>query len=366
MNKRIKGSPFILSSFNVQQSLYLNDFKHGRANSTIKGGSGGALRTNKNSVIKASLGEHLERLAAVKNYKKKFADQFNPMIPGFHLVTGEVVDLPAEKLFFNFDLPMFNFIPNKGELFNDSCGLAAHVQSLNAIKSGFNEFIERQSLIYNWLSESTGIQINLMGIDKLDTNDSLKRILQIAMSYSDKMYAFDISIIDGMYVVLTIGHNGAAFASGLGTDSNLLIALESSLNEYLMILDSCINIKFNPQQYHSDNIYSSHFYSMDVDDFLDQFNYLINHPQQMNVTSVAKEKNLGELIKDAHNKFQLNIYACFMPFPLKNINVKVVKVYSPEAYPHIWTKIFNPLDFEISKQLPSTPFPNKFRPIPFA
>lgn len=369
MYKKIKGSPFILSSFSVQESLYLKDFKFSRATSNIKYGSGFALRMTTKSLIKASLGEHLERLAAAKNYEKTFEDQANPMRAGFNLVTGEKVDIPAERLFLNLELPMFKAMQNKEDLFNDSCGLASHIQSIDAIKSGFNEFIERQSLIYSWLSESQGETINLVDIYEIENNNSLKKIFRIAQCYSDEILAFEISIIKGIYVVLTIGYKGAAFASGLGTDSNILKALEKSLNEYLMILDSCLSIKAYPQQSKTkyDNVYASNFYKMNVKEFWGKFDYLVQSSNYIDIkSSTYNIDNFQDLIKKTHEKFQIDIYSCYLPFPLKSIDVKVVKVFSPDAYPHIWTKIFDPLDYKITESLPYTTFPNRFQAIPFA
>lgn len=346
----------------------MKDYKFSRTASNFKHSSGVALRKNTKSVIKASLGEHLERVAAAKNYAKTFIDPTHPTWPGFNLVTGEEVDIPVERLFLNLDLPMLKFLHNKDHLFNDSCGLASHVQSFDAIKNGFNEFIERQSLIYNWLSQSQGRKINLVEIDQIEVNDELKNILQIARHFSDEIHAFEISLINGFFVVLTIGYKGAAFSSGLGADSNILKALESSLNEYLMILDSCLSIKASPQYLKSrrDNIYTA-FYLMDVEGFWDKFNYLIQSSDYIDIkSSTCNVVNFQDLVKKAHDKFQIDIHCCYLPFPLKEINVKVVKVYSPDAYPHIWTKIFDPSDYKITKQLPPTAFPNRYQTIPFA
>lgn len=263
---------------------------------------------------------------------------------------------------------MLKFVHNKDQLFNDSCGLASHIKSFDAIKNGFNEFIERQSLVYNWLSKSQGKKINLADIDQIEKNDSLKNILQIAKHFSDEIHAFEISIVNGFFVVLTVGYKGAAFSSGLGADSDILKALESSLNEYLMILDSCLSTKVHPQQMKSrhDNIYTT-FYSMDVKEFWDKFNYLIQSSDFVDIKSSTNNvDDFQDLVIKTHEKFQISIYCCYMPFPLKSIDVKVVKVFSPDAYPHIWTKIFDPSDYKITKQLPPTPFPNKFQAIPFA
>ncbi|GJM78157.1 hypothetical protein HMSSN139_06530 [Paenibacillus sp. HMSSN-139] len=184
---------------------------------------------------------------------------------------------------------------------------------------GLNEFVERQSLIYNWLSQSQGRKINLVDIEQIEISDGLKNILHIAKHYSDEIHAFEISILNGFFVVLTIGYKGAAFSSGLGADSNILKALESSLNEYLMILDSCLSIKVSPQQLklRQDNIYTA-FYSMDVKEFWDKFNYLVQTSDYMDIKSLTSNvDDFHSLVKRTHDKFQIDIYCCYLPFPLK-------------------------------------------------
>lgn len=363
-----KGSPFALSCFLVRKSIFLKNFKYSRAASNFKHSSGAAVRMNTKSLIKAALGEHLERIAASKNYEKPNVDANHPTRPGFNLITGERVDIQAEKIFLNFEVPLLRHLQNKDQIFNDSCGLASHVNSIEAIKNGFGEFIERQSLVYNWLSKSPGKKINLEDIFKLDRNDDLKNLVQLAKCLSDEIDAFEVSIIDGFFVVLTVGYKGEAFSSGMGADINILKALESSLNEYLMIMDSCLFTKANPEVKRSvhDNIYTS-FYSMNVKEFKEKFDYLIQSSNYLDIRSVIHSVgDFYEIVRKTHEKFQIEIYCSFLPSPLKSINVKVVKVFSPDAYPHIWTKIFDPADYKITKQLPPTTFPNKFQMIPFA
>lgn len=364
-----KGSPFALSRFSVKKTIFLKYFKFSRADSNFKHSSGAALRMNTKSLVKAALGEHLERIAASKNYEKPNADDNHPTRHGFNLITGEKVVIPAEKVFLNFDVPLLRHLQNKDQIFNDSCGLASHVNSIEAIKNGFGEFIERQSLVYNWLSKSPGKKIKFDDICKLEKNDDLKNLIQLAECFSDEIDAYEVSIIDGFFVVLTVGHKGEAFSSGMGADLNILKALESSLYEYLMIMDSCLSIKANPKMklVVHDNIYTTSFYSMNIKEFKEKFDYLIQSSNYLDINSaIHSVDDFYEIVRKTHEKFKIEIYCSFLPSPLKSVNVKVVKVFSPDAYPHIWTKIFDPSDYNITKQLPPTDFPNRFQSIPFA
>ncbi|MCG7315586.1 YcaO-like family protein [Priestia flexa] len=366
--RKLKGVPFMKSSFTIRRSPYLHEFKFGDMNSAInKHGGGHALRMNTKAVIKATLGEHLERTAATKTTLKYLNKNNQPIMESFNLLSGQVIKIPAEKIFINFDLPMFNYKENIHELFNDSCGLAAHVDSEQAIVGGFKEFIERQSLVYNWLSKSEGqyIDVNKIDLDKLSNPE----ILKLAKIASDKFYCFNISIVDGVYVVFTFGFKGEAFSSGIGTDFQLEKAIESSINEYIMILDSSYSLKArNNKHLKEEDIYIYNFHSLKVEEFKNRLSYLINSRQKLDVykESVKKPLNIGDILLKLKITYDIDVYACFLPSPLNELNVRVVKVFSPDGYPHIWTEIFDPEEILISKKLPFSTFPNKFKPIPFA
>ncbi|MED4046516.1 YcaO-like family protein [Priestia aryabhattai] len=369
--KKVQGVPFMRSSFTVRTSPYLHEFKFGDINSALnKNANGHALRMNTTSAIKAALGEHLERVASTKNYSMALDDNNQPHVPGFDLITGEIKNIPAEKVFIEFSLPMFNYKENKHELFNDSCGLAAHIDSERAIEGGFKEFVERQSLVYNWLSRTEGEQIEVSEIKKhYEDNSQLSKIIKIAQIASDEFYCFNISIVEGLYVVLTYGFKGDAFSSGLGTDFSLEKAIEGSLNEYIMILDSSYSLKANDNSYlDKRDVYVYNFHSLSVEEFKNRMSYLLNNKRKLDVKKESSKQiiNLKTALLEIKNKYKINIYACFLPFPLDGINVKVVKVFSPEGYPHIWTELFDPEEITITKELPSSKFPNKFMPVPFA
>lgn len=46
-------------------------------------------------------------------------------------------------------------------------------------------------------------------------------------------------------------------------------------------------------------------------------------------------------ILNLNKKYGLNIFACYLPHPIKQINSKVVKIFSPEGFPHIDTELFD-------------------------
>ncbi|MFO1441771.1 YcaO-like family protein [Bacillus sp. Bva_UNVM-123] len=368
MYRRINGTPFLLQSFQLRNNTFLNQCFRAEADTKmIENAKGHAYRSDKKAAIKASLGEHLERICSLIYYPQNYYND-TPVIDCFNLLTGEEAKVEAENVLLNFQLPIF-VKQGKSEYNNDSCGLASHIYSENAIENGFKEFIERQSLVYNWLSRSEGQKLNYDLIKKyFFINKNLRILLKAAERLSEEFFSFNISIINGFFVIYTIGYGGNAFSSGLGADYDLLKALEGSLNEYIMILESSISIKENPDSLKrtSNNKYVYNFYNMDKSEFLNKYSYLINSNQEMDILDYKFKSNFKEILLKVHADFKLDMYVCFLPHPQKDINVKVVKVFSPEGFPHIDTELYDPLDFEITKYLPKSNYENKYISIPFA
>lgn len=362
---KINGSPFLLKNFFVKSKIFLDSYVYAEMDSIDEIAKGYGLRYNKISAIKAGLGEHLERVCAFSNFTKQEVENSIPVIDCFNLLTGECAKVQANKIFLNFDLPMFNSVDTKKN-FNDSCGLASHITSMEAIEGALKEFIERQSLVANWLTRSPGEKVSLGLLkEKKSLNIKLLNLVQHAENMSDMLFSFNISLIDGIYVILTIGTKGNAFSAGIGTDCLLEKAIENSLNEYLMILESCIireQININ-----SADKYVMNFYSLTVKEFLESFKYLLEGEDRLLERSYSSpENNMNSLIINLNKKYKLNIYACYLPHPIKQINSKVVKVFSPEGFPHIDTELFDPEEFEISEHLTQKNFYNKYKSIPFA
>ncbi len=181
-----------------------------------------------------------------------------------------------------------------------------------------------------------------------------------------RFFSFNISLIEGIYVILTIGTKGIAFSSGVGTDSLLEKAIENSLNEYLMILESSIN-KEQINLKGSTDKYAVNFYSLTGKEFMESYKYLLEGEDKLSELSYSSPKNnMESWILNLNKEYGLNIYACYLPHPIKQINSKVVKVFSPEGFPHIDTESFDPEEFEISKHLIGKNFYNKYKSIPFA
>lgn len=364
---KFDGSPFLLKKFTVKNKLFLDSYVYAETLS-FEQAKGFGLRFNKISAIKAGLGEHIERVCSVSNFTNQMFNNSIPVMDCFNLLTGECAKVEADKIFLNYNIPMFKGLDTKN-WYNDSCGLASHITSKEAIEGGLKEFIERQSLVINWLTKSPGERVVFSLLKEVNfLNASLLNLLKYADNMSDAIFSFNISMVEGIYVILTIGTKGNAFSSGIGTSSLLEKAIENSLNEYLMILESSFFGIENPEMYKKSNEkYVVNFYSLTVKEFMESFSYLLEGEDILSELSYSNSKtNMENLLLNLKEKYGLNIYACYLPHPLNQINTKVVKVFSPEGFPSIDTESFDPEGFEISKYLTGRKFYNRYIPIPFA
>lgn len=100
--------------------------------------------------------------------------------------------------------------------FTDSTGNARHVRSDLVIEKGYLEFIERQSLIYSWLSACPGEVVDPAYIQ----NQNLRQKITQISSALKKISFHSISIIEGVHVIMCVGYEDKAFSVGLGSSWN--------------------------------------------------------------------------------------------------------------------------------------------------
>nr|WP_259547032.1 YcaO-like family protein [Heyndrickxia oleronia] len=355
-----KPSPFILSTLNINKSIFSNDphlctvksFVHSEAH----GSSSGNMTLN---TIKAALGESQERIALFYSLKKDKECIGNTKQVAFNLLDGSIIDVPHHLLYLNYDLPVFKFDKGKENFISDSCGVAAHNFSADCIEKAFFEFIERQCLIHNWLSKGEGRKIPLNSLK----DEMVKKKINLLKQYFEDIHILDISLFKGISVVIIIAVNENVYSVGLGSNFKRDYAISSALNEFNMIFGSVINKYKKDRKISSNNIYVEQFYNMSREDFLIGYDYLIN--SQKEAENIPYEnQGINHVLKKIKEDFDMNIYATFIPIEFNCINTKVVKVFSPDGYPHMHTKSLDPYKYKISKMLPNNNFPNLGKPIP--
>lgn len=186
-----------ISNFQVYRHLF-NENNISKVQSHILGsdGSGRTVDDVKLSVLKA-IYENFER-----------EELFNPRNVDKH---SSILTIDKGKIINSDKSHRFSLLSkHEGHEMCDSSGVAAGQNSKMAIEHSFYEFIERQSLVYSFLTGRGGTSLkSLIPKDKI-----LKKLNRGAY------YINDISIVDNISVIIIIFSNTLGFSIGLGTDKD--------------------------------------------------------------------------------------------------------------------------------------------------
>lgn len=360
----LRGCPFIIKSFKIYQSPFLNRQKSCVVNSFLHPHASGYSKKNDVSeLVRAAFGEFLERFAVFKCLKKDVDKSGDPYFMGFSLIDGKEIKVPAEHIVLNESSPIFKYCSKTP--FTDTCGMAAHINSELAIEKAYLEFIERQSLIHSWLTIQPGIIIQPTFSDSY-----LSKKYNVLNSQLSHVYFINISIRKDIKVIMTIGYNETLFSIGLGAHWDLEKAIESSIDEFVMVFEGLAAHKIyeRGKKSHTGNLYVDYFYNLDIEEFKKEIEYLLQYSEEVDFRDIEWEKDWSfkKSISEFHKELNIDLYVVHIPFPVHNNDAKIVKIYSPDAYPHMNTELFDPRDYKISQKLHATSFPNIYRMIPFA
>lgn len=202
VNVVINKRPFIINTSHCNMSVkYVEK----------PSGTGTSLISKKNSILSA-IGEMFEREILLSSiiYNNYYQD---------NIYAYSIVDEAIEKVDKNsiFALEENSYI--------DSCGLASHLYSEDCIKSSFEEFVERQSFIFSYLTKTPGVIIDLFIEKKYKYLHNL---------FPNSKYGFyNISLTNAMHVIFgKILFNNKLYI-GLGCSTNIDYAIDKCIKEIL-------------------------------------------------------------------------------------------------------------------------------------
>lgn len=368
----LKGSPFPISSISIQKSSFRNNLTQTIVKGAFADGGLGSGYNVKNALY-SGIGEYLERITQIKpSHKLK-----SPYLDAYNISTERIEKIPIENVLI-FDSNVF--YADTDFKWNDSSGTAFHLYSYELLESSFSEFIERQSLVYNWLTKSPGKKIDL---NRIGNDYFIKRTIQTLNGYFNKIELFDISIHPYCHVVLTIGTGDYCKMAGLGAGWNLSKAVFSSVKETLQSISTMI-----PSHLHDINPdllehlnrgpipkpkdkYSAHFQKLSTEEFQEEFSYLSKGYLKVNEDLSNKykpsHKNYLSVLKEISKDLNIELLICYIPSIIDNIPGSVVRIMGKGAFPHIKSDEFDPYDFTIKNidKLPIIKIPNWGRMIAF-
>ena len=291
-------------------------------------------------VMKAAIGEHIERLGL---YKNEFL-QKNSKMTVFNFRT-----MKSEKIETKYVTLSLSDSHNVSEgFFSDSSGAAFQINSSKVIESAFLEFIERQSLVYSFLTKDSGEIVKI-------TPDILEDYRVLVETF-DEVLLSDISIITDIYTIIIVGIRENGICSvGLGTSRNLYDAFYKSMGEAmgscwiyrdrekveLSTVENTTKLRYNP------HYYADYFKEYATkDNIVSDYGYLREPKESAN--KKIRNKETIEIIRDFSSTISGDLLMAFVNVKQVYNNVKIVKFFSPDCYPHIFNNMIEPEQYKIS------------------
>lgn len=365
MNNLISGTPFFVDSITKRETSFSSDFKQVRVskNNDITG-DGSGYNTLKTSL--GGMGEFLERYTQSKLSHKINQQQ----IDAYNINQDKIIKLPLIDVF----LADPRLLGASEEYWSDSSGTAFHVNSLDLINSSFLEFIERQSLVCNWLTQTPGIEINLKSHLY---SEEIFEVYQNLKPYFNRIYCFDISISQYVSVIITIGLGEHYKSVGLAAEWYSDQALFKSLKECWQLIShynpahipasSPTKILEESTKKTESHLYHDYFTSLSNDELYEKYKYLFGNEKN----KTEKEnfnpslENILDLLKNVGEELSIEIIICYLPSIIENIPGSVIKIIGNGAFPNIKTDEINPDLYTINNINTIGYLPNLGKMVPF-
>lgn len=351
-----KGSPYIGDLFKVDRSIFSDQIKQAYVSTASQHNiSGHNGNLNLNNVVKSAIGEWIERSSL---FFSKYPKQ--EKIPALNIITGEVIEVDRDSVFFS----------EKGK-FTDSCGVASHLDSISAIKSSYYEYFERQSLIFSWLTKTEGKIIDYTSI----SHKGIKKLISSNMKFVDEIHLIDISLHSSINVILALGFGEHYKTIGLNANFDIETAIEGALEEmlqgcaslwskdYVIDIDSNENMKKTNKH----DIYFNNYMNMTPMELKTEYEYLIRSSNRVDMTEYSNKKGDFSIEKISKIAKDLNLqpYCAYITPFYSGLNTKIVKLFSPDGYPHMYPPYFTEEETNKKFNKEIIEFPNAYRIIPF-
>ena len=327
-------------SINIKKSTYLNDYRYCIFNDVINNltiGSGISNQSIKKAILIA-LGEFYERESLFY-----MCDEV-PIINS-ELILGYSL---AQKKIIKIDKKYKNYI------FSDSCGDASHSKSSFCEKNALREFIERQSLIYNYLSKAKGKRIIL------NKDIQIKNIL----NEFKNVYIYNVSLIDNFYVILATADYNDKFLIGANSSSNKDEAINGAIKEMYACKISCNS---NMDTQNKKNLdYCDLYTSIPTEKLRAAYSYLkeksdICYYDELN----SYEFDVKSMCRELYDEYKINPILFYMPSTRNIGNLKVAKFFDFNWFPSLNPNQFTPEIYDFVEQATDTELDRKCNFIPF-
>ncbi|MDE7055864.1 MAG: YcaO-like family protein [Lactobacillus sp.] len=355
----------LIKNIIISNSIFSQNTSHTTINGFFPALRGLANKINATDSLKSSLGEFSERYTELL-YKKD-----TEKVAAYNIMSKRSFFIDPSKVYL-LRKDKKKIDPND---FFDSSGTAYFTNSDKAVEKAFFEFIERQSLVHSFIRKWAGkkVNANLVGSNlRLYSNCNFATVMMN-----------DISILDGVYVILFVGIDSNSYNVGLGTDYNLVEAVKKALAEGIGFKKFCISDKeithrgkflqhidtFLMKNFSFISSYDSIFFDYLTPGFIfERFKYLQNTKIILKETKLMQGNTYNSIprIKKLCRGWKLEPYISFLNSELNNVKGDVIHISAQGAYPHIFTSFLDPEEYKSSYVISNTAdFPNKYKYLPF-
>lgn len=348
-----KGTPYIGNLFKVDRSIFLNDMKQASLLTTSKYSiSGHNGHFNLVQVVKSAMGEWIERSSL---FYDKYPDQ--NFISAVNIINGDTIKIEKEKVLFQ-------------EKFNDSCGVASHLDSNNAIKAGYYEYFERQCLIHNWITKSQGLKIN----HKKVNNPNIRHLFDMNYSFIDELFLIDISLHSSLKVIMGLGfgehYKSIGLSASFDGEDAIIGALEEMFQSYsskwaknnINQIDNQVD-----NNYFNADIYLQNYTDLSPSEFKNHYYYLVESESTIKLSEYIDDKMEFSIenIRNVSNNLNMQPFCAFIPPFHEGLKTKIVRIFSPDGYPHMYPPLFTEAETYLTFNRSVDNFPNEYKKIPF-
>ncbi|MCL1631599.1 YcaO-like family protein [Sporolactobacillus sp. CPB3-1] len=363
INNHSNGMPFLLYSVNIEDAKFpsVDTYETSILSVTIKNATGNSVDFNKRNSLFAAFGEFNERLSMYHSTQNSI-----PKIQAFSMNETPSTFIEPTKIYLNLNMKSLSGYDKE---FQDSCGVASQINSNASMLASLLEFAERQSLIATWLGKQKRKRYKFKDIlYHLNQNDILFSKTQTLMNKFSYFECYDISIFSNIYVLFIIGFNSEHYALGLSAGNSFLDAYSGALKEFFQCYFASQRIIGNTSAEKID-LYKDYYLNITIQDFYDSYKFL-----EESDTLYLHENDLFDLtdnqlciqaILESFKMLGIHSYIVSIPPHNKQTRLKITKVYSPDAFPHMYVPLLEPERYRICKLLNMNKFPNKGKQIPF-
>lgn len=358
--------PFLIYSINIEDAKFpcVDAYEVAVSSLAIKNAAGSSIEFSKKNAIFAAFGEFNERLSMYYSKRSNIPRIQALSIDG----SSSSMSIEPTKFYLNFNLKSLSKY-NKN--FQDSCGVASHINSNSSVLASLLEFVERQSLIVTWIGMQRKKEykfediLHHLNFTKFDTIFSKTKTLMNKFSY---LKCYNISIFPNIFVLFIVGYNSEHYSLGLSAGNCFLAAYRGALKEFIQCYLASRRIK-NGESLGKMDLYKDYYLNLSIQEFYDNYKFLersdpvfLHNKDMRELTN--KVLCIYDILKSL-NKLGIDPYIVSIPPQNKRTRLKITKVFSPDAFPHMYVPLLDPEQYKICKILNMNEFPNKGKQIPF-